>query len=680
MRSIHKLYFFIIILNSFLFVTASATDISTVSDLPVPMKTPFAFEPFGPGPIKPTGWLLDWAEAAAAGITGHLDEWAPTFGMGWKGVSFEARGVGEEGTGWPLEQCAYWLDGLVRLAYILNDSNLIAKARSRLDPVVEGTLSGNRSFIYWRPMDHLNERFDNWAHSHMGRALVAYYQATGDKQILDALVRVYSTYPLPFPDPRSDGSVCGSVNLDPLLETYRMSGDRSIIENALAYISSPDFTSMVNEYNSQEPADGHSVIYYENIRVPSVAYPWTGNHEHIDATINMLLKSEKMNCLPIGLISGEEYNSGIGSTRNIETCDVAASAWTINWLLRITGDRQFADRIEKIFFNAGPAPVARDFKTMSYYQSPNRLMESMIAEPPRNPPGGYESYRFSNLGHKVLCCVGNINRVIPNYIMHMWMKTPDNGIAATLYGPSRLSTHLAGVLPIELECVTDYPFEEDITILVKSSNEIRFPLHLRIPGWCSNPGITVNGIAVDPTIDSKGFVIIFRTWQNGDEVQLHFPMPIVIVQGRETNYPRIQYYAYPGNRPLSNERSINNPYASVLYGPLLFALPIRDITPDIMDTETVWNYALDVSPGEEDKIQIARIGNMPDHWHWQLDSPLRLRIPARQFDWKPDNLRPLPAEPIKNGTRCMIELVPYGVTKFRISMFPVTSDSWNGGQ
>ncbi len=659
---------------------AQAAEYPSPADLPIPMQAPCAFEAFGPGPIKPTGWLLDWAEAAASGITGHLDEWTPTFGMGWKAVAFEARGAGEQGTGWPLEQCAYWLDGLVRLAYILDDPALIEKARSRLDPVVDGALSGNPSFIYWRPMNQLDNRFDSWAHSHMGRALVAYYQATGNKRILDALVLVYGTYPLPFPDPMTDGNVCGSVNLDPMLETYRMSGDRRVIENALAYVSSPDFIAMVNAYKSPEPSDGHSVIYYENIRVPAVAYPWTGNRDHLDATVSMLLKSEEKNGLPMGLISGEEFNSGIGSTRNVETCNVAAGAWTINWLLRITGDRQYADRLEKIFFNAGPAPVARDFKTMSYYQSPNRLGEGLIAQPPRHPPGGFASYRFSPLGHEVLCCVGNLNRVIPNYIMNMWMRTPDNGIAATLYGPSRLTTTLPDGAAIQFESVTAYPFEEDITILVKPSRAVRFPLHLRIPGWCSNPGITVNGTAVDAVPGASGFAVITRTWREGDEVRLHFPMTVSVVQGRETDFPEIEYYTYPENRPLSRERGIHSQWTSVLYGPLLFALPVKDITPDEIDPAAVWNYALDVAPGEEDRIQVLRGRPMPNHWQWQLDAPVRLRVPARLFDWRPEYLQPLPAGPVADGAPRTIDLVPYGVTKFRISMFPVTAEAWKGGE
>jgi hypothetical protein len=91
------------------------------------------------GAVSPEGWIRDGAELAAQGIIGHLDEWSTTYRMAWKGVGFEARGVDPKtGIGWPLEQSSYWLDGAVRLAYILNDTALIHKISDRLNMVVGG--------------------------------------------------------------------------------------------------------------------------------------------------------------------------------------------------------------------------------------------------------------------------------------------------------------------------------------------------------------------------------------------------------------------------------------------------------------------------------------------------------------------------------------------------------------
>lgn len=287
-----------------------------------------ALQPLKPGAVEPTGWLRDWALSARKGITGHLDERAETYAKGWSGQDFKAGGVKEKGTGWPLEQCAYWLDGLVRLAYILNDPDMIAKAKFRLDPVVDGVLKGGDSFVYWMPKSIFNDDgFNSWAHSHMGRALVAYYQASGDPRILEALVKVYRNFPLlDFQD--DFGVVNGMVNLDPMIDTYLLSRDPQVLANIRSVLERPGFKKAVETWSSGKIVPGHAVIFYENLRVPALLYPLTGDRQLLNATERTVEWSDQSYLLPLGLVSGEEHLAGIGSTRNVETCNVAAANWT----------------------------------------------------------------------------------------------------------------------------------------------------------------------------------------------------------------------------------------------------------------------------------------------------------------------------------------------------------------
>jgi hypothetical protein len=647
------------------------------------VKVKPAFLPLPPGAVVPKGWLRDWAVAAAEGITGHLDEQSPTFGEAWKGHWFNAVGVFPGGEGWPLEQCSYWLDGAVRLGYILNDTALISKVTKRLDTVVSGVLDGGESFIYWRPKSILDEsagsrandaRFNNWAHSHMGRALVAYYEASGDPRVLKALVKVYSDYPPPEFSGKFNG-VRGGVNVDAMLDTYVMSGDRRVLDAALATTQRTDYREVRSEWARGQVEPGHNVIYYEHIRVPALLYPWTGERNDLAATEKAIEWGEQHHLLPMGLTSGEEFHAGIGATRNVETCDVAASMWTFLGLLRITGEAKYSDRIERVFFNAGSAPVARDFQTMCYYQSPNRYSTALPSEAPPAPGPG--SYWFSNLGYKwVLCCVGNLNRVLPNYLMHMWMSTLDGGLAATLYGPSAVRATVVENVTVEVEARTAYPFEEAITLVVNPQREVAFPLYLRIPGWCRTPEIEVNGARVSPGGKQGGFIKVVRPWRANDQVVLRFPMSAKVEQGRETPYPQIPYFATPNSRRIAKETGINSPYASVHYGPLLFSLPIPDESPNEEKAGARYQYALDVSP-EKAGTEIAVVRHpMPDSWAWSLDAPLQLSVRAREFDWQPTELLPLPKEPVKGGRPAKVLLVPYGCTKFRVSMFPVSEAAW----
>jgi uncharacterized protein len=635
---------------------------------PVPgLKSQLALEPVPLGKVKPRGWLRDWAVSAANGITGHLDERSPVFGESWKGISFPARGAKPRGTGWPLEQGAYWLDGAIRLAYIMDDRALIAKVSKRLDIVVDGVLAGGESFIWWRPKTALDDNFHNWAHSHIGRALVAYYSATKNPRVLQALVKIYSRY-LPPDLPDHFGEVAGSVNVDPMLDTYLASGDPAVLAAALEYARSPGYRKTVAAWSAGKLQPGHDVIYYEHIRVPAVLFSFTGDPRDLAATVQAVRWQDDRHLLPIGLSSGEEWHAGIGAVRNVETCNVAASIWTYLTLLRATGDGEWPDRIERVFFNAGPAPVARDFQTMSYYQSPNRYSAAVPGERPRYPGLGESSYQFTPLGHPVLCCVGNLNRVIPNYVMHMWMMTPDGGIAASLYGPSEVRTTVGGNVAVTVTADTAYPFEETVRITVRPDRETEFPLYLRVPAWSGTPQLTINGRRSALPAAVRSFAKLARKWKPGDELEIRFPMSVRVVEGKETPYPAVPYFA-KGARGIARQRDIASPYASIYYGALLFALPIRDEYPNQEAPGARFGFALE----PRGHITVTRAG-MPARWEWALDAaPIHLTASAREFNWQPTDKQPMPPDAITGGRAAKIDLVPYGVTKFRVSMFPIAA-------
>ena len=120
------------------------------------------------------------------------------------------------------------------------------------------------------------------------------------------------------------------------------------------------------------------------------------------------------------------------------------------------------------------------------------------------------------------------------------------------------------------------------------------------------------------------------------------------------------------------------PYASVSFGPLLFALPIADTKDaNTPDPAAKWQFALDAQGDKPDAGITVKRGPMPVKWDWPLESPLKLRASAVSIDWKPTLEKPLPSEPFaKGGPPEPIILVPYGCTKFRVSMFPVTQGTF----
>ena len=625
-----------------------------------------ALIPLPPGAVEPGGWLRDWCLAARDGYTGHMDEVHQEFKRAW---AVDHTMTGERlnwpNGGWPYEGGGYWFDGMVRLGYILHDDALIQQAKTRLDVVVAHMNANSILFLWWldknKPDDLKGARVAGewpfWACGLLGRSLVAYYAGSGDKRVLQTLEAAYSGNH----DWLRMG--WGMSNPWPAFETYTWTGNKEIGEALTALFSKdgggmntkePDSWNRYRRMPDTKPGaekNDHVVHFLESTTPWALGYLWTGNREFLDATLAWHDLLERVAMQPSGVPVADEFYGPTGAFRGTETCDVAGYLWSQIVLLGISGQGRMADRAERAFFNAGPATVARDFKTHVYFQSPNRIVDKSSPYP-HGPGAAGASYKAT---HYPLCCTAALNRIVPNYVMHMWMATYDNGLAAAHYGPCKLTALAADRVPVELTCRTDYPFNDSIDIGVKTARDAIFPLSFRIPGWCKNPEISVNGSAVTATPAAKGFVRVQRLWKAGDAVRLRFPMSVEVTTGRDHN-------------------AQDAPYASVSYGPLLFALPI----PDTKDANTPdpaarWNYALDVQGDTLGAGVTVERQAMPAKWDWPLESPLKVFVRAVSCDWKPEPKRPLPPGPVtQDSPPVNIALVPYGCTKFRVSMFPVT--------
>ena len=166
-----------------------------------------------------------------------------------------------------------------------------------------------------------------------------------------------------------------------------------------------------------------------------------------------------------------------------------------------------------------------------------------------------------------------------------------------------------------------------------------------------------------------------RVWKAGDRVTLNFPMPIRIEGGHD--------HGVEGEMPAALDAP-GGPYASIFVGPLLMALPIPDTDPNTPEEHAVWQYAFDLpDSGEVRNLAVTRSA-MPARWDWPLRAPVELPLPAARADWTPTRLSSkvhasclnteffMPPKPLAGGSAETIKLVPYGCTKFRISMFPLT--------
>ncbi len=644
-----------------------------------------AFLPLPPGAIEPGGWLRDWCVAAREGYTGHMDEYDVEFKRAWA-ADHQMRGEGllwYKGA-WPYEGGGYWFDGLARLGFALRDEGLIQQARTRLYAVVDHMNTNGLLFLWWldrkNPADQkaVNAALGGWplwACGLLGRAMTGFYEGSGDKHILAALEKAYGA------DPECLRSITGSIsNPWPAFDTYSWTGNPGIAA-ALDAMFKSEGTGLVANLNRYRTAPGlqpgttvdnaHVVEFIESTTPWAVGYLWTGNTNYLQAAIGWHDLLERVAMQPYGVPVSDEWYVPTGAFRGSETCDVAGYIWSQICLLAVSGEGRMADRIERAFFNAGPATVSRDFKSHVYFQSPNRFA-NLSPNFPHGPMAAGGAYQPK---HSPLCCTAALNRIVPWFVTHMWMATYGNGLAATCYGPCKVTALVADRVPVVIDCKTDYPFNETIEISVQPDRATAFPLDLHIPGWCSTPALSVNGDTVAVQRNPRGFARINRRWKPGDTVRLHLPMTASVRRGRDAAPGPPYDGAHRVTRVTIPEASSTRgvPYASVSYGPLLFALPIPDTTDaNTPDFSTRWHFALDAqNPG----VTVERMA-MPARWDWPLKSPLRLRANAVEVAWHPDPKTPqLPLLPAGRSKPAEpISLIPYGCTKFRISMFPVTAD------
>ncbi|MEN6498114.1 MAG: beta-L-arabinofuranosidase domain-containing protein [Thermoguttaceae bacterium] len=643
-----------------------------------------AFIPLPPGAVEPAGWLRDWCLAARDGFTGHMDEVDDEFKRAWAAdhKMTRERLAWSKGA-WPYEGGGYWFDGLARLGYALHDEMLIEQAKRRLYPVADHVNTTGPLFLWWldrkNPADQkaiaAQGEWPLWASGLLGRAMTGFYAGSSDKHILEALEKAYGS------DPDCLRSIPGNMsNPWPAFDTYCWTGNRRIAD-ALDAMFKKDGTALKPDLKRYRTApdltpgttveNQHVVEFIETTTPWAVGYLWTGDASYLQAAVGWHDLLERVAMQPHGAPVADEWYGPTGAFRGTETCDVAGYVWSQLCLLSVTGDGRMADRAERALFNAGPATVARDFTTHVYFQSPNRFA-NLSPDFPHGPRARGGTYQQK---HGPLCCTAALNRIVPWYVTHMWMATYDNGLAATCYGPCKVTAMAADRVPVVLACKTDYPFNETIDISVEPRREAAFPLEFHVPGWCSNPTLSVNGSAVALQPSARGFVRLDRTWKPGDTVRLHFPMTASLQTGRDAS----QGAPYDGRHRATlvtipeKDSPRGAPYATVSYGPLLFALPIADTTDaNTPDPSARWKFALDV---QNPSLQLERTA-MPAQWDWPLAAPLKLRANAVEVAWDPDPKTPrLPPRPLAKAKPAeTVTLIPYGCTKFRISMFPVTAE------
>lgn len=611
------------------------------------MLKPSVLVPLTTREIRPRGWLRRQLEIQAAGLCGNLDRV-------WPDIR-DSRWVGGDRDGW--ERVPYWLDGFIPLAYLLEDEELIGRAKRYVDAI----LSRQEPDGWLCPCaPEERRRYDMWALILIAKVLVLYADCSGDERIEEALSRALFCF-----NRHLDGATLfdwGAARwfecLIPIFWLYERTGESWLLDLARKLeVEGMDYGCLFADYRDQEPRRRwsyltHVVNLAMCLKQQALTSRLSGGDTDgfAETALGILLRHHGM---AVGHFTGDECVSGDSPIQGTELCGVVEAMYSYETLLAAGGSAVWGDRLERLAFNALPAALSEDMWTHQYVQMTNqvecsRLPDSHVVF----RTNGADAHQFGlepNFG----CCTANFGQGWPKLALSAFMRT-ERGLASAVLVPSEARVVIDGA---EVFCLleTEYPFRGRLTYTVRTARPVSFELQLRIPGFAA--AASVDGRPVD----TGAFYSLERRWEGESRVTVELVFACEL-----TPRPRELYCLWRG--------------------PLLYALPLkerwekREYVRDGVERrspycdyevygESPWNYGF---ADHNFTVRERQIGGVPFS---RSAPPVTVEAVMAPVAWPfahgvcaagPEGREPL-------GPPQRLELIPYGCTSLRMAEMPRTA-------
>ena len=403
---------------------------------------------------------------------------------------------------------------------------------------------------------NLRDNHEMYNAGHLMEAAVAYVQATGESKLLDVLIRfadhIAATFGTEEGKPRGYG---GHPEIElALVKMYRETGVKRFLDLASFII---DERGQAPHYYDQEAvnrgdlpedywaetyrycqahlplrehteANGHSVrACYLYAGIADVALE-TGDQELLRLSRLLWDYLTQHQMYVHGGVGPSHDNEGFTfaydmptETAYCETCAALALAFWARRMFHLDPDSRYIDVMERAIYNSSLSGLSYDGKRF-FYANP------LAAYPGVNPLGRWHDtvegghYRRVDWYH-CPCCPPNISRLISGIGDYSYSQA-DNRVYAQLYHDNAVLLEIGGQ-ELKLVQSTNYPWDGTIKFSVEAPKPIGFELALRIPEWCYDYRLSVNGDAQSIAIE-QGYAVLARQWSHGDVVELELSTPV----------------------------------------------------------------------------------------------------------------------------------------------------------